>query len=252
MGVVILKVKEVTPERIPQRFSTFWHEHVSRHRRHLRSLRGSVKAGRHQRKENTLSLLEEVREVLQSTAADEAGLEDTFLQTLFEKAQRDSDYVEILKWTGKPAPNKNNMALHRFLSRTYTQNNDVEKSILDVLRGSKRFNSKTDFVSNPSNIYARSNSQDNAKVNNVDLYNQAKMIQRSKTIDVSKRRQIFSKRRKRVQMKLRGTEDTRQHKNDTERSNDNIILQPPEVKQELSTNTDEREDDQSDCVKTNL
>ena len=72
MGVVILKVKEVTPERIPQRFSTFWHEHVSRHRRHLRSLRGSVKgADRQQRKENTLSLLEEVREVLQSNATDE-------------------------------------------------------------------------------------------------------------------------------------------------------------------------------------
>ena len=36
MGVIILRIKEVTPEKIPQRFSSFWQEHVKTHRNYLR------------------------------------------------------------------------------------------------------------------------------------------------------------------------------------------------------------------------
>ena len=58
------------------------------------------------------------------------------------------------------------------------------------------------------------------------------MIQRSRTIDVFRRRQILSKRKKRVQMKLRGTEDQQNHKiAGTETSNEDVTLKKSDPKQ---------------------
>ena len=206
MGVLILKIKEVTPEKIPQRFSTFWQEHVKRHRDYLRSQRGSVKTRSSQEKDNTMTLLEEVRNVLNVASSDEDGLEDTFLQTLFEKARHDSDYADILRWTGKPALSQSSATLHRMLSRT-TTNNNHEKSvtILDAIRNSTQFPITEEVATSPSKNYTRTISEEDKVMNNDNLYKQAKMIQRSRSIGTGlsrRRRQILSKRLKRVQIEV--------------------------------------------------
>ena len=206
MGVVILRIKEVTPEKIPQRFSSFWQEHVKTHRNYLRTQRGSVKTKSHQDSKNTLTLLEEVRDVLNVVDSDEDGLEDTFLQTLFEKARQDTDYADILRATGKPAPIQNPMALQRMLSRrtTVAHNNDGRNmSILNALRSSGRHKIKEDFATSPSKHFVRSDSNEGDDINNDTLYRQAKMIQRSRSIGTGlsrRRRHKVSRKIKTVQI----------------------------------------------------
>ena len=148
MGVVILWIKEVTPEKVPQRFSSFWQEHVKAHRNYLRAQRGSIKTKSHHERENTLTLLEEVRDVLNVVDSDEDGLEDTFLQNLFEKARNDTDYADILRATGKPAPIQNPISLKRMISRRVTvahKSDGRSMSILDAIRYSGRNKVKGDF-----------------------------------------------------------------------------------------------------------
>ena len=213
MGVIILRIKEVTPEKIPQRFSSFWQEHVKTHRNYLREqYRGSMRTKSKQDRENTLTLLEEVRDVLNVVGDSETedGLEDTFLHNLFEKARHDVDYADILRATGKPAPIQQPMPLQRFMSRRVTVANDKENrsmSILDIMRGSNRFKVKDDFGTGPAKHFVRTDSHNEdteANATHETLYNQAKMIQRSRSIGTGlsrRRRHKLSKKIKQVQIK---------------------------------------------------
>jgi hypothetical protein len=45
-GFGILRLKEVTPEKIPQRFSSFWKRDVRAHRDFYRTLGGGKRVGR--------------------------------------------------------------------------------------------------------------------------------------------------------------------------------------------------------------
>ena len=212
MGVVILRIKEVTPEKIPQRFSSFWQEHVKTHRNYLREqYRGSMRTKSKQDRENTLTLLEEVRDVLNvvGDSQTEDGLEDTFLHTLFEKARHDVDYADILRATGKPAPIHHPMPLQRLMSRRVTVANDKENrsmSILDIMRSSSRFKVKDDFGTGPAKNFVRSDSHHEdgeINTNHETLYKQAKMIQRSRSIGTGlsrRRRHKLSKKIKQVQI----------------------------------------------------
>ena len=211
MGVVILRIKEVTPEKIPQRFSSFWQEHVKTHRNYLREqYRGSMRTKSNLDRENTLTLLEEVRDVLNVVGDSEMedGLEDTFLHTLFEKARHDVDYADILRATGKPAPIHHPMGLQRMMSRRVTVAADKENrsmSILDIMRGSNRFKVKDDFATSPSKNFVRSDSNEaDTNPTHETLYKQAKMIQRSRSIGTGlsrRRRHKLSKKIKQVQIK---------------------------------------------------
>ena len=213
MGVIILRIKEVTPEKIPQRFSSFWQEHVKTHRSYLREqYRGSMKSKSKQDGDNTLTLLEEVRDVLNVVGDSETedGLEDTFLHTLFEKARHDVDYADILRATGKPAPIQHPLPLQRLMSRRVTVANDKENrsmSILDIMRGSNRFKVKDDFGTGVVKQFVRSDSHNEdaeANATNETLYKQAKMIQRSRSIGTGlsrRRRHKLSKKIKQVQIK---------------------------------------------------
>jgi hypothetical protein len=207
MGVVILRIKEVTPDKIPQRFSSFWQQHVKTHRNYLREQRGSIKTRSYPDRENTMTLLEEVRDVLNVVDSEEDGLEDTFLHSLFEKARHDAEYTDILRATGKPAPiHKNSMALEKMLSRRVTvanNNEDRSMSILDAMRGSKQFSAKDDFATSPSKHFVKSTSDESDKnSNNKTLYNQAKMIQRSRSIGTG----LSRRRRHKLSTKINQTQ----------------------------------------------
>lgn len=96
-GVGILKLKEVTPDKIPQQFSTFWKHDIRTHRDYYSTVK----------KDNEKNLLEEARDVLGiGNAAPGQGsdqkLEGTFLQTMFEEARKDKDVINIREWTAQP------------------------------------------------------------------------------------------------------------------------------------------------------
>ena len=76
-GIAILRLKEVTPDKIPQTFSEFWKTDVRSRR------------GKYSRLEDEEALLEEGKEY---------GLDGTIIQGLFEEAQKDEDMNHIRKW----------------------------------------------------------------------------------------------------------------------------------------------------------
>ena len=71
---------------------SFWRKDLKVHRDYL----NTIKDGQ--------SLLDEARQVLGSGKTGEHALEDTFLQTMFEKANGDEDMINICEWIAKPAP----------------------------------------------------------------------------------------------------------------------------------------------------
>ena len=85
-GILILKIKEVTPEKIPQKFSEFWKRDIRAHREYYKT----VKPGE--------TLLDEARQVLGIDSSNQDGLEGTFLQQVFDQAQHESDFINIRKW----------------------------------------------------------------------------------------------------------------------------------------------------------
>lgn len=90
-GVLILRLKEVTPAKIPQKFSDFWRKDIKAHRNYYKTLK----------KEDNQKLLNELRAVgLAKTPND--GLEGTFLQSMFERATQDSDLINIKEWVSLP------------------------------------------------------------------------------------------------------------------------------------------------------
>ena len=76
-GIAILRLKEVTPEKIPQTFSEFWKTDVRSRR------------GKYNRLDEESSLMEEGLEF---------GLDGTIIQGLFEEAQKDEDMKQIKRW----------------------------------------------------------------------------------------------------------------------------------------------------------
>ena len=91
-GWAILKLKEVAPEKIPQHLSSFWKKDLKVHRDYL----NTIKDGK--------TLIDEARHVLGTGKSTEHALEDTFIQTMFEKAHVDEDMINIREWIAKPAP----------------------------------------------------------------------------------------------------------------------------------------------------
>ena len=76
-GIAILRLKEVTPDKIPQTFSEFWKTDVRSRR------------GKYSRLEDEEALMEEGKEW---------GLDGTIIQGLFEEAQKDEDMNHIKRW----------------------------------------------------------------------------------------------------------------------------------------------------------
>ena len=76
-GIAILRLKEVTPEKIPQTFSQFWKTDVRSRR------------GKYNRLEEEDALIEEGLSF---------GLDGTIIQDLFEEAQKDEDMKQIKRW----------------------------------------------------------------------------------------------------------------------------------------------------------
>ncbi len=95
-GVAILRLKEVTPDKIPQSFSTFWRRDVRAHRDYYRTL--------HHRAGGDLDLVHETREALGICSGEDpdGGLADTFLQRLFEEACADCHVMDIRNWVASP------------------------------------------------------------------------------------------------------------------------------------------------------
>ena len=92
-GWAILKLKEVTPDKIPQHLSSFWKKDLKVHREYL----NTIKDGK--------SLIDEARQILgTNNSRDNEALENTFIQTIYEKAHADEDMMNIRDWVAKPVP----------------------------------------------------------------------------------------------------------------------------------------------------
>ena len=131
-------------------------------------------------------------------------------------------------------------------------------SILDAIKDAKQFKSRDDFTSSASKNYVRSKSEESNDLDNCNLYKQAKMIQRSRTIGTGlskRRRQILSKRLKRVQIKIEDTQtQIEQTHPATEPLKEDIIPEKPEsiLNENLPTNNVEGKSVQQDWVQTPL
>ena len=80
-GVLILKLKEVTPAKVPQKFSHFWRTDVRAHRDYYKAIKKGEKRGPWGSEKNV-----------------EDGTEDNVLQSLFERAAADTDLSNIQQW----------------------------------------------------------------------------------------------------------------------------------------------------------
>ena len=83
-GWAILRLKEVTPEKIPQQFSSFWRKDVKLHREHVNTV-----------KDKNQTIVEEAREVLGVRKTSDGNLEKTFVDTIFHKVKQDGEYINI-------------------------------------------------------------------------------------------------------------------------------------------------------------
>jgi len=80
-GVLILKLKEVTPAKVPQKFSHFWRTDVRAHRDYYKAIKKGEKRGPWGSEKN-----------------GEVTNEDNVLQSLFERAAVDTDLSNIQQW----------------------------------------------------------------------------------------------------------------------------------------------------------
>ncbi|XP_023322708.1 uncharacterized protein LOC111697066 isoform X1 [Eurytemora carolleeae] len=100
-GVFILHVKEVTPEKIPQKFSDFWRKDVKAHRNYYKTLS----------KEDHQTILNELQKMGIAKREDE-GLEGTFLQNMFE-VDAEVDRINIKDWVTVPPSTLPNQSYHK-------------------------------------------------------------------------------------------------------------------------------------------
>ncbi len=89
-GIMILKLKEVTPDKIPQTFSHFWKRDIKAHRDYYHTFKGK----------DSEALFQEAREVLDVGKAE--GLAGSFLQSVFEGAQAENEQLNIREWVAQP------------------------------------------------------------------------------------------------------------------------------------------------------
>ena len=84
IGWLTLRLKEVTPEKIPQQFSSFWRKDIRLHRDYVSTVID---------RKNTI--LQEAREVLGVSDSDDDCLEKTFMNTIYDKIKHDEEYINI-------------------------------------------------------------------------------------------------------------------------------------------------------------
>ena len=102
-GVLILKLKEVTPEKVPQKFSHFWRTDVKAHRDYYKAIRkGDAKAGGSDKE-----------------AALEQGQGENMLQSMWERAEADQDVINIRHWVNMPSATR--YTEHNAYSISYQQ-----------------------------------------------------------------------------------------------------------------------------------
>ena len=81
-GVLILRLKEVTPAKVPQKFSHFWRTDVKAHREYYRA----IKKGEGKKQEMPGSIGDNEK-------APNTGDGAEFLQSIFDRAEEDEDMV---------------------------------------------------------------------------------------------------------------------------------------------------------------
>jgi uncharacterized hydrophobic protein (TIGR00341 family) len=94
-GVLILKLKEVTPAKIPQKFAHFWRKDVRAHRNYNKKIR---KGDRH-------GLLKDMQIGVGDGKTNQAGesVEGPILHSMFERAAADEDLINIRQWVSMPS-----------------------------------------------------------------------------------------------------------------------------------------------------
>ena len=85
-GWLILWLKEVTPNRVPQSFPNFWKQDVKTFRRD-----GAVDENNDQTQETKL------RESLEIDGSKNNGFEETLFESIIEKMKQDEDYCKICR-----------------------------------------------------------------------------------------------------------------------------------------------------------
>ncbi|CAB4067591.1 unnamed protein product [Lepeophtheirus salmonis] len=123
-GYAILRIKEVTPDKIPQTFSNFWKRDIKAHRNYYKTLKTPL----YSKRPTELSIFE----------GDNAhNLDGTFLQKIFTRAQNDEDYLDITRWVAMPQPppvsNEPKLDIN---SRAFEQ--FMEQAVVDEKRKSSR------------------------------------------------------------------------------------------------------------------
>ena len=88
-GVCILRIKEVTPEKVPQKFQHFWKEDIRAHRNYNHKIK---------KDDPDASKLIPASK----TSSSEEALEGTFLQSMFERVAQDEELINIRQWVAMP------------------------------------------------------------------------------------------------------------------------------------------------------
>ena len=84
-GFGILRLKEVTPDKIPQWRRKFWKNDIMVHRRYMKSIKAPN--DQHQQRKDSIPMTEVDQRAFYYGESD--GLEGPFLKTMFEKAMQD-------------------------------------------------------------------------------------------------------------------------------------------------------------------
>ena len=109
-GVLILRVKEVTSEKIPQKFAHFWTKDIREHRKTIRKHReygekirkDDPKASDLKTLVSDISMVSNQNGKHASTKSNEEALEGSFLQSMFDRAAQDEDLINIRQWVAMP------------------------------------------------------------------------------------------------------------------------------------------------------
>ena len=150
-GWAILRLKEVTPQKIPQQFSSFWTKDVKVHRDYLSTVRD---------KNANKTLLEEARQVLGIGETNDHGLENTFIHTLYDKVEQDGDFLNITNMWRAPEPAKTHRTNNLKRQSTVIKEEPIETTMETTYLRHKRTQSVKQGVLNKR------------------LHNQAKMLVR--------------------------------------------------------------------------
>ena len=223
-GVIVLRIKEVTSEKIPQQHAAFFKEHIKTQRNYNKQERkGTVRRRKNQDAGETLTLLEEVRDVLDIDDSVEDGLEGSFLHTLIDKASNDTDYQDILCVTGTQTANTTSSAKTQLLRKgtiykshrkTVANLNDLHrKSLLTAMEGANAIELKEKSTRRGSHVFNEGVENRSEDINTDILFKQAKIIQRSRTMGGGWKKRAQSKKRKQAQVDTPTIDKTNEKEN---------------------------------------